>query len=169
MMNDEWFNLIGNITGIIAFVISLVNFIYFFVIRKRKLYARFSRIAVCDNFRNTKLLKVEFSFVNKSQLPISITRISLKVENKYYDPSSLPRVIEEYTSRHGKEINAHYVTKSEYTPVNLPALGAHSGYFAFELPQGILSGDEKSLTFRVCTNRGRAVQKTFALNEDRRV
>lgn len=168
-MINNWFDMLGNISGIVAFVISVVNFMYFFVIRKKKLYVRFGKIGVSDNFQNTSLLKVHYSFVNKSQLPISITRIRVVINNEFYDLDTLPRIVEQYTKKQGNEIIDRYTAKSEYTPINLASLGAHSGFFAFVIPQDSLSGSEKALTFQICTNRGKAVQKTFSLNVDTRV
>lgn len=52
-------------------------------------------------------------------------------------------------------------------PINLPALGAESGFLAFLVPQGTLSKHDKDLIFRICTNRGKAVQMTFSRYEDK--
>lgn len=168
-MGTKVFNIIGNISGIVAFVISVVNFMYFFVIRKKKLYVRFGKIGISENFNKTSLLKIQYTFVNKSQLPISVTRIRVIIDNEFYDLDSLPRIVEQYTKKQSGTIVDSYTAKSEYTPINLAALGAHSGFFAFVIPHDSLSNDEKELTFQICTNRGKAVQKKFSLHEDIRV
>lgn len=163
------FDLIGNITGILAFIISVINFVYFFVIRKKKLNVRFGDIGVRDSFNSNLLLKVHYSFENRSQLPISITRIQVVLNEKLYDCERLPQVIEEITRKRGTEIYDRDVLKSNSVPINLPALGATSGFLAFLVPQGTVSNSDKALTFRICTNRGKAVQKTFSLHEDVRI
>lgn len=157
---------IGSFTGILGFVISIINFAYFFIIRRKKLNVRFGDIGIREYYGSNDLLKVQFSFENKSQLPISITRIQLVLNEELYDCNCLPVVIEEVTRKRKNEIYDRDTIKSVYTPINLPALGAYSGFFAFQIPQGILSNNEKVLTFRICTSRGRAVQKTFSLHED---
>lgn len=48
-------------------------------------------------------------------------------------------------------------------PINLSSLEAFSGYLAFLVPRDTVSEQEKYLTFEICTNRGKAFQKTFLL------
>lgn len=53
--------------------------------------------------------------------------------------------------------------------VNLGSLASHSGFLGFVIPQDMKLENDKCLTFEICTNRGRAIQKTFALYEDCRL
>ena len=133
---------IGSITGILGFIISIINFAYFFVIRRKKLNVRFGDIGIREYYDSNDMLKVQFSFENKSQLPISITRIQLVLSETFYDCNRLPVVIEEVTRKRKNEIYDRDIVKSVCIPINLPALGAYSGFFAFLIPRGILSNNE---------------------------
>ena len=162
----ETLKTIGSITGILGFIISIINFAYFFVIRRKKLNIRFGDIGVREYYSPNDILKVHFSFENKSQLPISVTRIQLIINEQLYDCYRIPVVIEEVIRKRNNEVYDKDTLKSVHTPVNLSPLNAESGFFAFLIPRGILSNDETALTFRICTNRGKAIQKTFVLHED---
>lgn len=164
-------NIIANIAGIIGFVLSTINFTYFFIIRRKKLSIRFDKISIKDSDNDLSCAKVKFTVENKSQLPISLTRIQLLANDTLYDCELLPQVAEELVRKNNNngKIFDRYSLKTVHTPINLPALSAFSGYFAFLIPQGSLSNSDKHLTFRICTNRGKAVQKTYELSQDGRL
>lgn len=162
----ETLKTIGSITGVLGFIISVINFAYFFIIRRKNLNIRFGDIGVREYYTPNDLLKVQFSFENKSQLPISITRVQLVINGTYYDCLRLPVIIEEVERKRNNVVYDRDTIKSTSTPLNLPSLGASSGFLSFQVPRGSLSNDETALTFRICTNRGKAIQKTFALHED---
>ncbi len=160
------FDVVGNITGIVAFVISAINFGYFFIIRRKKLNVRFDEMTVVPHFSKMECLKVRYIFENQSQLPISITRMQLLLDGNYIDCERLPYLAEEIKHSVGDKVKYHEIIKTNSVPFAISSLGAVSGFFAFAIPQGTLSKNEKALTFRICTNRGKAVQKTFVLRED---
>ncbi len=162
----ETLKTIGSITGVFGFIISVINFVYFFVIRRKNLNIRFGDIGVREYYVQNDLLKVQFSFENKSQLPVSVTRIQFVLNGTYYDCLRLPVIIEEVERKRNDVVYDRDIIKSVFTPINLPSLGAASGFLVFQVPQGSLSKDETTLTFRICTNRGKAIQKTFVLHED---
>ncbi len=91
------------------------------------------------------------------------------INNTYFDCELLPQVIEEYVKKNNKEVLDSYNVSSIHTPINLSALSAVSGYFVFLIPQDSLSENDKYLTFRICTSRGKAVQKTFELSQDSQI
>lgn len=161
------FSIIGCITGILGFIISLINLAYFFVIRNMKLNVRFGviRVKIKQN-HNSNELDVYFSFENKSQLPISVTRVQVIVDDRPYDCIRMPVKIEQMSYSQNNEVYDRDTLKSTTVPINLAPLAAESGFLAYLIPKGTLSGHEKALTFRICTNRGNIVQKTFELHED---
>lgn len=165
-MTSTILSIISGILGVAGFIISVINLIYFFAIRRKKLNIRFGAIGVSDYFNSNEVLKIQYFFENKSQLPISITRIQILIGNKLIDCERIPVVIEEVTRKRGNEIYDRDILKSKSIPININPLAAESGYFAFSIPQGTLSKSETALTFRICTNRGKAIQKTFVLHED---
>lgn len=160
------FNIIGCVTGILGFIISLINLVYFFLIRRKKLNIRFGIMSVSHYHTSNNLLKIQYSFENKSQLTISITRIQVLVNGKLYDCERLPVIIEQVTRKQGNQVYDCDFIKSNSVPINLLPLAAESGFFAFAIPKDTLSNFDKALIFRICTNRGRAIQKTFVLHED---
>lgn len=151
-------NNIVDFIGILGFIISIINFVYFFVIRKKKLKIRFEEFGVCKYY-NGEVLKIRFCFQNLSQLPVSITRIQLVVNDSMYDCTNSPVNIEEITRRRGTTVIERTTVNSVTVPINLQPLMSQGDYFAFPIPQGIVSNSEKSLTFRIYTNRGKAIQK----------
>lgn len=165
-MDLSIFSIIGNIIGILGFIISIINFIYYFLIRRKKLNIRFETMATRKYFDSKNVAIVKCIFENQSQLPISITRIQLIINNELYDCENLPVIAEKITRKQNNEVYDEDIIKTNSTPINLMALSAFSGYFAFAIPKDTLSNSDKSLTFQICTNRGKAVQKTFVLNED---
>lgn len=161
-----YFYYVSGVIGIVGFILSFINFLYSFIMRRKKVNVRFEKMGITPYYEGKEVLKIKYSFENNSQLPISITRIRLIINEKYYDCTDLPVVIEEVTRKRKNEIYDCDITKSNSTPINLLPLASDSGYFAFPIPKGILSNDEKALTFQICTSRGKAVQKTFVLYED---
>lgn len=162
-------SLVVDIIGIIGFILSLINFVYVLENNRKKLNIRFGDMNVSDYYEGKDVLKVHFSFENESQLPISITRIQLVIEKELYDCLRLPVIIEEVTRKRETEIYDRDLIKSISVPINLDSLSAESGFLAFSIPQDKLSKNEKVLTFRICTNRGKAIQKSFLLHADTQV
>lgn len=159
----EILKIVGSFAGILGFIISLINIIYFFAIRRKNLYIRFGKMGV-TKASSMDLLKVQYSFENSSQLPISVTRVQLLVNDKYYDCYDLPMIIEKAERARNGEIYDRDYIKSKSVPVNLLPLQADSGYFVFLIPRGTVSNSCQHLSFRICTNRGSAIEKTFELS-----
>ncbi len=156
--------IICDIVGIAGFVLSVVNIFLTFLRNRRRLNVRFGADGI-TSLSDQDLFAVAFSFENLSQLPISITRVQLQVAGKLYDCDRVPHVVERVRIK-SKDFEDTSVLKSVSVPVNLPSLGAESGFLVFGVPQGTLSSSEKDLIFQICTNRGKAVQRTFARYED---
>lgn len=165
-MEIAWLKTIGSVTGILGFVISLVNLLYFFLIRRKRLCVQFGDTAISDFHSQKKVLKVQYTLENRSQLSVSVTRIQLICNGNAIDCVRLPVIIEEVIRKQNGSMISRDEIKSTSPPFNLPPLAAESGFLAFAIPQDTQLDFDKGLTFRICTNRGGAVQKTFALHED---
>lgn len=159
-------NIIIDVLGVVGFLFSVVNFIYFFVIRMKKLRFVFSTYGIRDYFDSSDIVMVRLQIDNLSQLPISITRIQLLRNEKSFDSYHYRQKAAEFKTVAGDRIISEDSTYTTVLPINLSPLGAYSGFLAFVVPRDTLPRHEKSLTFRICTNRGRAIQKTFELHEE---
>lgn len=159
----------SDILGIAGFIISLINFVYFFIIRRKNIIVNFGSYGIKNYIKNQKMLLIHYRFDNNSQLSIAITRIQLVVNNKKYDCDNMPIIATKYRYKEGNETVYQHFTKTDVLPINLLPLASHSEYLGFVIPRDILSNVERVLTFRICTNRGKAVQKTFVLHEDIRL
>ena len=105
-------------------------------------------------------------FENKSHLPISITSISVFGNGILYSCQEIPIKVYETTTRKNRtEILSHHEYFSMQIPISLPSLGGTSGYVYFEAPQEIFQPDTTHLTFRVTTNRNRAIEMRLPLGD----
>lgn len=164
-------SIIVDIIGIAGFVLSVVNVFYHFISNRRRITICFGNYDLneFDRTNNKELLIIQFKIANLSQIPISITRIQILVNETLFESESRPHIAEEFTWSYGDKPYHNVVIESKTLPININSLGAESGYIAFVVPRDKISNYEKVLNFRICTNRGRAVQKTFLLHEDIRV
>lgn len=160
-----------NITLTIAiagFIISLINFAYFFIVRKRKITINFGAYGI-RNYHDKQLLLIRYRLDNNSQLPISITRMQILFNRKKYDCDNREHVAEEYSYKKAGQLVYESTVTTDILPVNLSSLASHTGFLGFVIPPDTIPENEKSLTFRICTNRGGAIRKTFLLCKDVRV
>lgn len=159
----------SNITFVISiagFVISLINSLYLYVNHRKRLIVKFGPYGIRKHVDGEELVLIHYTFCNASQLPIAITRIQLFVANALYDSAFRKFQAEKSVYSVNNCVVCDTSTTTDILPINLCSLGAKSGILGFLLPQDILPKSEKELTFRVCTNRGRAVQKTLVLYEE---
>ena len=113
-------NITVDVIGIIGFVLSAINFIYFLIIRRKKLSLNFYIHSIADYFDKKQRLKIFFCIENHSQLPISITRIRLFLNEKYYDCESSPMIVEEWSrKRNGKVLHLNGYTVETLEKKNL--------------------------------------------------
>lgn len=164
MNNLSWFSNQLNITTVIAvagFIISCATVIYQAVSKRKRLRVR---VLSYDAYKNVMYLTMLFE--NLSQLPVSITNILYIEEGEEFNCTSIPVKISESTERCGSEIIERRISYSEKMPIQLEPLGAASGIILFEKMPARLKNVPKSLTFLICTNRGKAIQKTLELSPD---
>lgn len=164
----------GVITPIVAalsFVLSLINSIILFKDKMRHFSVLFDDFYVTDycithHDGKFNVVKVKYIFSNKSQLPISITRIRMIIDDLYVDVDILPHVVEHSAYNVGKEKISQNVLESTVLPIQISGLGANSGFLAFQIPNGLLTGDETTLKFQIFTTRGKSIEKEFKLHEE---
>lgn len=169
--DSDLMKIFTGIAAIFAFVISISNFISSIWAKRKRISIMFDGMYISDykievGSGMKVIAKIRYSVSNLSQLPISITRIRLIVRGQYIESEPRPYIAEEFIdSRAGVSYN-HDIIKTTVLPIRLDSLGAHFGYLAFLIPPDMLSGHETALNFEICTNRGKAIQKSFSLHEE---
>jgi len=103
------------------------------------------------------------SFVNKSRLPILITRISLDYMGKIIDCEAISTKTAEYTNSQGLEVISRREEYSKAFPIALTSLGGDYGIILFENVQEPLEDSTTHLTFLIGTNRGKIIQMKLEL------
>lgn len=157
------------IAAIIAFLISTSSFVISIIEKRRKLSAKFNIIKISSAVDNSGIkcdaVLIGFAFANKSQLPISITKVSLINGTDFYDCQPTPYPVEIATRIGGTKIDCKSV-KTISPPIQISSLGATSGYITFFVPHNAVSKKQQSITIEICTNRGKRIIKTFDLNKE---
>lgn len=115
----------------------------------------FSISAHYYNYKNESLL-MYVAFTNKSQLPITITNVSLVIDSVCYPCAYVPTKVIDYTHRIGKEIVSHKELMSIQFPISLAALAGTSGYLYFDTLPSNYPNTPSELTLEVSTSRGKA-------------
>lgn len=159
------------ITSVLALIFSLYGIISAQIEKHKNLWIRIDGVFPqhCPIERNGRIvdtIMVRYMIFNKSQMPIAITRMQLIAGEEKQDAEPRQLLVEHFTHRQNDKTYAEVIVKSDVLPIHLDCLGAASGYLAFLIPPDILSDHETTATFEICTNRGRAIQKTFILHED---
>lgn len=112
---------------------------------------------------DSKSILLYMAFVNNSQLPISITSISIKIDGVFYSCQEIPITTLEETTRCKNKILSHHSYKSIPLPITMQGLCGTSGYVYVEFPEAKPQPEAKELTFQVSTNRGKAIEKSLSL------
>ena len=162
------------ITSVLALLFSLYGIVSAQIEKHKNLWIRIDGVFPkhCPTERNGRfvdIIMVQYAVFNKSQMPIAITRMQLIAGEEKQDAEPRQHLAEHSEYRKKDRIYAEVTVKSDVLPIRLDCLGATSGYLAFLIPPDILSGHETTVTFEICTNRGKAIQKTFVLHEDTRL
>lgn len=154
---------LSNILGICGFIISIINLVYFFIIRRKKLKISILYFGKIEKFNKSNFYQVKFVIENQSQLPVTISRVRVKNNNEWVDSYPIPRLVAWYSEKENDKIIEYQEVNSTIMPIHLVSLGAFVGYVCFLFPQDSLPDNKKCLTFEIYTNRGNPVQKTFSL------
>lgn len=156
-ITKENITLVLAIIGSVGTAISCIN---------RFLQSRIKLSLILYGFRKTdKGLLMYVGISNKSQMPISITSISLKIDEDSFNCKEIPeRVVENIYRSNGVE----YGRDDKYSmlmPISLSSLFSACGYVYFELPPQVLKSVSTQATFLIHTNRNKIVQRTILLNK----
>lgn len=157
--------IISGVLGIAGFLLSVINAIYAYSTRERKVKICIKRyhVSKCGDY---DIVAVLYRFENLSQLNISFSDAQLVIDDNYYDlDNQIHEVKLSYHRIRDKIINQ----KAEYNvmlPVNLLPLSSHGGFLVFAIPRGTLSNGNTTLTLKIWTSRGNPFQRTFVLGED---
>ena len=162
------------ITSVLALLFSLYGIISAQIEKHKNLWIRIDGVFPkhCPTERNGRFvdtIMIRYTVFNKSQMPIAITRMQLIAGKEKEDAEPRQHLAEHSEYKQNDRTYAEVTVKSDVLPIRLDCLGATSGYLAFLIPPDILSGHETTVTFEICTNRGKAIQKTFVLHEDTRL
>ena len=144
---------LGEAAGVIALILSAVNFIHYYKSRKVDYTIQLVdyNIGLLSDIQKQKL-RVTFEFVNNSQLPISITDLRLAVKGQYYSETKLPFEIYHYVHRIRQQEYPRFFY-NEHLPLKLEALGSQQCHLVFLLPLDTIKSSETLLTFQIRTNR----------------
>lgn len=171
--DSDGMKIFTGVAAIIALILEVVQFSISLRENRKNITIKFDCISVSHytltyKGKHAQVVKIGYSFANYSQLPIAFTRIRLFAKERYFDSEPRPYVVEHFSNKiNGVTFNQDII-KTTILPIRLEALGAQAGYLAFLIPKGILSGNEKALTFQICTNRGKIIEKTLSLHEEYR-
>ncbi len=142
-----------SILGVLGFVISLTNLIYFFAIRRINFSITVTKCnakELSDCYLNYLYVKLE----NNSQLPISLTRFRILINNKEFDSECVPHYVYLSNFTDAEHINV----KSQTLPINLQPLQAWSGVLVYEAPIDFQLSLETPLSVVIATNRYKEVK-----------
>ena len=103
------------------------------------------------------------AFVNKSRLPILITRIALQQRDTSLECTAVPVKVASFTDSRNGQVLSHREIFSKQLPIALSSLGGDSGVILFENVRAQLEDSATHATFLVGTNRGKTVKKILAL------
>lgn len=98
--------------------------------------------------------------------PYQLQEYNLNQEKNFSDTYPMPLKAGEITYSTMLGVYHRSISETTLPPINLAPLGSAGGYLAFPIHRGILPTDEKYLTFRIYTNRGKVIQRTFVQHVD---
>ncbi len=143
-----------NILTVIAFCLSTFTFVKDLVEKRKNLDAKILQIAPGYN-TNYQSYYFCFQILNKSKLPISISNIQIKVNDRFFDVLDRPVNIFEAKVR-DKEDNIIDTMKIPTTtmPIMLQSLGSARLYFTSYKEKDFYLNPKQKITLSIYTNRG---------------
>ena len=147
-----------DIAGILGFIMSLTAWIYTLHSNRVNL-----KVSIYDikSFEETTFLNM--LFVNNSKLPISITNISVIINDRTIKCTTASKIIYENVRKSGKEILGVDIQRSASLPIQIQALNAVREFILFENLQELPKSSATHLTFLISTNRGKLIEKSLQL------
>lgn len=102
--------------------------------------------------------------LNRSTNQLTITDLSIEINGVHYPAIKIPKVVHQCIKRSGKEITDVQNNYSHAFPIVLAGKFATSGYFYFPFPQETAVPSSNTFSLKVCTSKGKAVQKKLSRN-----
>jgi hypothetical protein len=137
------------ILALLGFLLSVASLIRTAATQRRKLDLEIYAVKAYSS-----VIFLRMSFINKSRLPLLITRIALIQDESTIECTAVPRKV---ASHNGRD------EYSKALPIQLHELGGDNGTIVFEHVQAQLEDSATQLTLLIGTNRGRATKMTLAL------
>lgn len=107
------------------------------------------------NYANRSLIMYA-SFTNHSHAPVSISNVSVVVDDVCYPCVYVPTEILQYTRKIGKEIVSQKEIMSIHLPISLLSLAGSSGYLYFDTLPDTYPDTATEVILEVSTSRGKA-------------
>lgn len=159
-----------NITLFIAIlgaVLSVGNVIYNAITRQTKLSITSTYYSVSQAANS--LIQMYLHIANESVLPVSITRIQIKVRNELFDCDQFPKLVFCDYIQNDKVSETKRTFFTLDMPISLASLGATSGFVQFNRTSGSFDPDPKDITLIISTNRKNKLQLTFTTPLERTI
>ena len=125
------FDIITFIIAIVSFGLSLWNFIETRLNNRVNLSVECKDFIIAEHFSRQPLY-IALSLINKSQLPISISRAFITIDNETFEFSWIPQVVHQARLGTKYETFDRTIVKSITLPLSLAGLGTVGGYFYVE-------------------------------------
>lgn len=125
------FDIITFIIAIVSFGLSLWNFIETRLNNRVNLSVECKDFVIAQHFSRQPLY-IALSLINKSQLPISISRAFITIDNETFEFSWIPQVVHQARLGTKYETFDRTIVKSITLPLSLAGLGTVGGYFYAE-------------------------------------
>lgn len=152
LITRENITLLLSIFGSVGTIFSLVSA---FMSKRKNLKINVAAAAYSQTFH---LLKITFSFENRSQLPITIINLKFFSGEHELKIEEYPRCVKEYAHRHGSEVVDWIFLYNLNFPVDIHQLGAVSGDVLLDISPKDFESLSTQLTVEVHSTRGQ-VQK----------
>lgn len=155
----------------LAFLLSLETFRWMKKVQATNCSVRFEHIYFGQSLKNYKgedcvVALIRYTFVNHSEKPIAITRVRLNVRNIYYDVHTLSHLAEFHKLRENSETIYEDINLSDKLPINLAGYEARSGFLAYLVPEGTLTGREGCLTVQIFSSHLVSAEMSLTLGEE---
>lgn len=172
--NIKALEIIYYIVSTLAFVLSLISFGWMIRTHKTKYSVCFSEFYIKNTITdvqkcNRSLVLIRYSFTNHSEQPLAITRVRMNISNNYFDACMLSYLAERHEIKQNAEKLFEASVESDPLPINLAGYEARSGFLAYLVPEGMLTGREAALNLQISSSRKVSAEKTLQLGEEYQV
>lgn len=152
------FDIITFIIAILSFSISVWNFIEIRLQNRVNLSVECKDFIIAQNFSRQPLY-IALSIINKSRLPIAVSRAFITIQKETFEFSCIPQVVHHARLGTKNETFDRTIVKSITPPLNLVALGTSGGYFYTETFGRINENDAKDSIAMITLHTNRGVRK----------